>query len=149
MFLGQFSVLVIEDDLLIFRRMESCLSWHATARDVNIVVHHADSLMEAKRTFLAHKPVIVSVDMNFPAHSQIRGLLQHPVSSLGPEFLFWANRRFKVKSLIYTGTDPLVVKDLLVLANVHENKEPPLILRKGLNSPDDLWAKTLLDQLTY
>ncbi len=144
-----FPILVVEDDLTMWKRMERCLSSHATRRDFPVVIHHASCLVEAKQKFSAYNPFVLSVDMNFTLYPKKQGDGQNTSDDMGAQFLRWVTMRKNVKAVIYSGTEKGTVKDLLLLSHAYDSEKTlPLILQKSYNISDDLWARSLLDLLT-
>jgi hypothetical protein len=140
----QFPILIVEDDMKIFTRMERNLSTHATGRDINIVVHHTTSLVGAKIKTRAYRPYVISTDMTYLQHDGDK----YPLNNVGLSFLAWMKRRPPTKILIYSGEEPGNIKERLLRSRLYPNESTlPLVLQKSYAVSDDQWSRAVLDLL--
>lgn len=141
-YLIEFPLLIVEDDVDTFKKMERCLSTHATNRDINIKVHHAETLVDAKRKFMAYKPLVLSTDMNFPMYPKEGPRL------LGMDLIYSARRRAPTaKYIVYSGDDIREITKVFANSHLFPKDFLPVMFQKNFNVSHDAWATKVLDCL--
>lgn len=146
MILSRFPVLIVEDDMRMFDRMQRNLHFHATNCNLPIQVHHTVSVVGAKQKAEEFKPLVVSVDMNF----FMRLGDARTREDAGLLVLNWLSRSHPhTKTLVYSGEEIATTKKTLLTARQLYPNETflPLVFQKSHAISDDQWSRTLLDLL--
>ncbi len=146
MILSRFPVLIVEDDMRMFERMQRNLHLHATNCNLPIQVHHTVSVVGAKQKVQEFKPLVVSVDMNF----FMRIGDTRTREDAGLLVLSWLSRsHLQTKTLVYSGEQVATTKmKLLAARQLYPNETSlPLIFQKSHAVSDDQWSRAVLDLL--
>ena len=140
------TILIVEDDDVLFSKMAQTLIDEMANQKTEFVIRRASTLQDAHLSWQEHTPTAISIDMQFPL---LKG--RYPDRTAGAQLVYelmylqntQENAAFADKAVMYSGLSDIDIRILLKRNGVNERFFPP-ILNKDPIYGHSAWAKKMM-----